>query len=87
MQSAIMNDDVDFNYPQNNIMSQNLDHMKKACDSGFENAIIKNVADFYIQIYIFFKGSSFNNTGAREKMLRLSKHMTCNCTYKLFIVG
>ena len=54
--------DGNFNHSHNNIKSQNFDTHKKACDSGFQNAIIKNVDDFYVQMYIFFKGSPFCNT-------------------------
>ena len=43
--------------------------------SIFQNTVIKNVDDFYVQIYIFFKGTPFYNTDAREKKSRLSKHM------------
>ena len=59
--------------------------MQKVCNHGFENAITKNVNDFQVQIYIFFKGTPFCNTGAREKN-RNFQNMIRDCTYKLFIV-
>ena len=70
-----MNDVVDFNCRQINIKSQNHDAYEKAYNNGFESATVKNVTDLYAQIYVLLQRMSF------------SKHMICDCTYKLFIVN
>ena len=57
----------------------------KACNSDFESFIMKNVADLYVQIYIFFEGCPFWIM-ERERQNCDFQNMIRDCTYKLFIV-
>ena len=66
MQSAILNDNFDLNYQQNNVVIT-LTHMKKSCNSGFESAVTNDVADLYVQIYIFSKHLSVTLGQERKK--------------------
>ena len=57
---------------------------KKACNSSFESAVMKNVAYLYAKTYIVIIQRIFFLINVVREELRLSRHMIHDCTYILF---
>ena len=65
VQSAVMNNIIEFIYPQINIKNQNHDVHQKVCINSFESASEECCWFICSDLYIF----NFLNNGAREKIM------------------